>query len=224
MSLLDYAHRESARTEAPEDVRLHLRFADQQASRFLLAALCIVGMSVLVSVTLTDPNFPRPGVHLHGRGAGLILLFLLLPLALRALLLWSITGTLGLALVVRARRISDRKVDYVIGRRGITDIGVFRARHLDWGEVRRVVLFDLQSKPTWFSRSVKTAGIFAEFDTGIDRDVYGPIQRASYNLFARKRIIIPLRFVGLDASAMKRIVQRFQPAMPITEEIRHFGR
>jgi hypothetical protein len=218
MSLLDYAPRESARTEEPEDVRLHLRFADQQASRFLLAALCIVGMSVLVSVTLTDPDFPRPGVHLHGRGAGWILLLLLLPLAVRAVLLWSITGTLGLALIVRARRMADRRVDYIIGRRGITDIGLFHTRHFDWRQIRRVVLID-QRRSGWFRKPTKPGAIFAVFDTGMDAGVSGAIPRASHSLFVRRRITIPLRFVGVEAAAMKRIVRRFRPAVPIEEKI-----
>ena len=218
MSLLDYAPRESARAEPPEDVRLQLRFADDQALRFLLFTLCIIGMSVLVSVTLTDPTFPRPGVHLRGRGAGLILLLLLLPLAVRAVLLWSFTGTLGIALILWAHRIGDRKVDYIIGRRGVTDIGLFRTRHLDWRRIRRVVLID-QRRSGWFRKPTKPGVIFARFDTGVDASVYRAIPRASYNLFVRRRITIPLRFVGVEAAEMKRIVRHFQPAMPIAEQI-----
>jgi hypothetical protein len=57
MSLLDYAPRDDARIEAPEDLVLHMRFSDRRAFYYALAAICFVGALVLASLVLSDPNF-----------------------------------------------------------------------------------------------------------------------------------------------------------------------
>ena len=227
MSLLDFAPPAGAPVEATEEVRLHLRLSGGRAIiSFLLISLFAISFSTFAALVLIDPQNDlarRPVAYPHSLGAALVELVLSLPLPIRAPLLWSLAVAIGLAVLACARRLSDHRVDYVIGRRGVTDIGLFRARHLDWSEVRRVVLFTQRQRTRWFRSRIEPGAHFVAFDTGIDPDVYGPVQRASYNLFVRKRIAIPLGGVGIDAAEMERIVRRFQPTIPIAEEVRYFG-
>jgi hypothetical protein len=225
MSLLDFAPRTDAQIEAQQDIRLRMRFSPRQAFWVPMGALLLFLLYLFVGLELTDPEFhlrsDHRGFHPRGRGRAIIHLLLAMPLWLRATVLCSLGVALAVGLVALIVRVNDRRIDYVIGRRGVTDVGLFRSRHLEWREIKRVVVFEQQQRSWWGLKTIRTGTTFAEFDTGADSRVRGRIGRASYTLLSRKKITISLRLVGVDRAEMKRIVRRFQPAMPITEEIRY---
>jgi len=217
MSLLDFAPRSEPQVETGRDVHLTMRVSADRAGTIVLG-FTILGIFYLIFVmAVTDPDYhPR---HLRGRGAIYLVLLLLMPLALRAAFLWSIGALMALGILTRVARIQDRRTDYIVGRRGVTDVGLLYSRHVKWDDIERVVFDKSQVRqPLW---TMKIGQTFVQFrpKAGANVTITEAFRGAScFHLFGRGRISIPLGLTGIDQREMTRIVAQFRPGLEIVDK------
>jgi hypothetical protein len=196
-----------------------MRVSPDLAGRLVLAVTILGCLFLIVVMAATDPDFhPK---HIRGRGAIVVVLLLLMTLALRAAFLWSMGALMALGILIRAVRISDRRTDYILGRQGVTNVGLLYTRHVRWDDIERVV-FDrnVVRQPLWTRKVGQT---FAQFQPkhGARVAITEAFRGAScLHPFGRGRISIPLTLTNLDTSQMARIIAQFRPGLPIVDNTR----
>ncbi len=219
MSLLDYA----PRTPPEQDAEVHLKM--YLSGRSFLAMIAATGLVLLLLaayyLVVVDPNWhPK---HVRGKGAWFVLLMFLLPVFWRAFLLWFLGGLTATSSVLRAIRLGDRRIDYTINRHGVTNMGLFYSRHVDWYQIQRIIIFEQGSASRLLRRFLKTPVLFAEFQptSGAIAKVEEAFPFASTpHIFGRSKIVMPLYNLRLSAAQLTEIIQNFQPQMPISQEVR----
>jgi len=185
----------------------------------VLAVTVFGCLFLILAVGVTDPDYhPR---HLRGKGAIVILLLLLMPLALRTAFLLFVGALMAVGILLRGVRITDQRTDYIVGRQGVTNVGLLYSRHVRWNEIERVV-FDrnVVRHPLWTRKVGQT---FAQFQpkAGARVAISEAFRGAScLHLFGRGRISIPLALTGVDTREMAGIVAQFQPGLPVVDNTR----
>jgi hypothetical protein len=110
-----------------------------ERGRPLTSAIVTVGVVALLLLTaalVVDPDWhPR---SLRGKGVWVIALLLLLPIAVRVVVLGVVTGITAEAAFRGIWQAFDGKPDFVIGRSGIADLNPWRPRVILWHELHEV--------------------------------------------------------------------------------------
>jgi ABC-type sugar transport system permease subunit len=110
-----------------------------ERGRPLTSAIVTVGLVallLLVAALVVDPDWqPR---SLRGKGAWIIALLLLLPIAVRVVVLGVVTGITAEAAFRGIWQAFDGKPDYLIGTSGIADLSPWRPCFILWRDLHEL--------------------------------------------------------------------------------------
>ena len=202
MSLLDYA----PRTDGTFEVQLRMRLSRNRSLALLAVMIVTAAALLLVYTIIVDPDWhPK---RIRGKGAWLVLLLFLLPVFWRAIALWTFGGLAALGLMTRTVRLTDRRIDYVIGPGGITNIGLFYSRRVAWKYIDSIEIHKDRNLTSAWVRPVRDHKVdVVERFPGTSR----------LHLFRAGHILIPLELVDLSIDQFADIVHRFRPGLAIRD-------
>ncbi|RUU85293.1 hypothetical protein EOD03_10055 [Mesorhizobium sp. M7A.T.Ca.TU.009.01.1.2] len=201
--MLDYAPRLQPEYDASE-VRLRMRLSRKRSLALLAVVIFTAAALLFIYTTAVDPDWhPK---RIRGKGAWLVLLLFLLPVLWRAIALWTFGGVAALGLIMRTVRLADRRIDYVIGPDGITNVGLFYSRRVAWKYIDRIEVYKDRNLTSAWVKPVRGHRIdVVERFPGTSR----------LHLFRAGSILIPLELVDLSIDQFADIVHRFRPGLAV---------
>jgi hypothetical protein len=178
----------------------------------ILVLVGLLGLLLWMSALITDPNW-HPH-YLRGKGAWVIALMLLMPIAVRAVVLAVTTGWIAEAGYRFAVRCFDGKPDFAIGASGVADLNPWAPRAILWRDltdVRRV-----STPPSLFTRG---RSVCLQFVANRQRPSWFPpgLWDAMPACVTEVRIAITPRSVGMDDEDVRRLIERYSGRIAISE-------
>jgi len=181
--------------------------------RSYISIFLIIGLLALmiwVSSIVLDPHWnPR---NLHGRGAWIVALLVLMPIAVRAAILAITTGWIAELCYRTAVRSFDNKPDFVIGVSGVADLNPWAPRVILWHElndIRRIT-----RSPSLFSNGGTDCFLFVAAKPAAPSTKWWNVMPSSVN---ERRIAIRPSAVGMDDDGVLRLIRRYSGRTHITE-------
>lgn len=179
--------------------------------RLVLLAGAVIFLLWIASA-LVAPN--QTWNSLHGRGAGIAALFLLVPLAVRVSILALTLGWMFEALYRGTVRSFDNKPDFMIGASGIADLNPWSPQIIFWddlAEVRRVM-----TRPTLLRNSQSIALLFVAARPQ-PRWLMAAIWEALPSFITERRIQITPDTVGMNDDVFGKLIERYAGRVAIRD-------
>ncbi len=196
---------------------------DQQKNEFLffehgrlrtniIVVLALLGFLLWISTWLIDPAWDPQLAH--GKGAWIVALLLIMPVAVRVVVLGVSAGWIAEAAYRVALRSFDGKPDFVIGISGIADLNPSGPKAILWDDLIEI---------RWIMRrdtlSARSRPICLQFAAHRARPswLWPAVWHAMPAFITERRIEITPHMVGMDDNGIRRLIERYRGRPSITE-------